>query len=164
MAEASTIDNMVSLFLHHLQDRKEKGSCPLYSTEDGGILQITVMLDRQMYTTYEPFAYLVTLFYIFVLQDTYNIIFSATALQFIFLLDDVLKERYIQAFPPVIEVYMALNNEDPPPYTTQVLQKRPVSTFWHKVFSFFDEYSLFFNHVWLSISLLTIVFIPICKP
>lgn len=69
MAEASTIDktlacavaviffsNMVSLFLHHLQDRKEKGNCPLYSTEDGGILQITVMLDQQMYYTYEPFA------------------------------------------------------------------------------------------------------------
>jgi len=177
MSEASSIDkslawavavifftNMVFLFLHNLQDKKEKDNCPLNSTENGGILQITVMLDRQMYTTYEPFAYLVTLFYIFVQQDTYNIIFSATSLQFLFLLDDVLKERYIQAFPPVIEVYMALNNEDPPPYTTQVLQKRPVSTIWHKVFSFFDENSLSFIHFWLSISLITIFFIPICKP
>ena len=40
----------------------------------------TKICDQFMYIVYEPLAYLVNLWYIFLQLDTYNIAFSATAL------------------------------------------------------------------------------------
>ena len=75
-------------------------------TQTGGIIMYTKICDRFMSFVYEPLAYLVNLWYVFLQPDTYTIVFSATALQFILDLDDLFKAMFINIFPPKVDYYI----------------------------------------------------------
>jgi hypothetical protein len=83
-------------------------------TQTGGIIMYTKICDRFMHFVYEPLTYLVNLWYVFLQPDNYNIVFSATALQLILDLDYLFKAMFINIFPPKVDYYMALNNEENP--------------------------------------------------
>jgi hypothetical protein len=64
-----------------------------------------------MFLVYEPVVYLINLWIIFLEPDTYSIVFSALAMEFILDLDDFFKAMFIKIFPPNINVYIECNNE-----------------------------------------------------
>ena len=103
-------------------------------TQTGGIIMYTKICDRFMHFVYEPLAYLVNLWYVFLQPDTYTIVFSATALQFILDLDDLFKAMFINIFPPNFDYYMALNNEE----NSSGLPKRQVKKGFLPYFHFLE--------------------------
>ena len=113
----------------------------------------TKICDRFMSFVYEPLAYLVNLWYVFLQPDTYTIVFSATALQFILDLDDLFKAMFINIFPPNVDYYMALNNEE----NSSGLPKRQVKKGLKLVF-----FSV--NLVCCVVAGFGIFYLPICKP
>ena len=129
-------------------------------TQTGGIIMYTKICDRFMSFVYEPLAYLVNLWYVFLQPDTYTIVFSATALQFILDLDDLFKAMFINIFPPNFDYYMALNNEE----NSSGLPKRQVKKGFLPYFHFLELVFFSVNLVCCVVAGIGIFYLPIFKP
>ena len=128
---------------------------PLTVTDNGGILQTTVICDRFMYLVYEPGVYLINLWIIFLEPDTISIVFRALAMEFILLVDDQFKEILTKVFPPNVDMYMDLNNEN---------GMSPISRNVHAIFWSLGRLCYLFCICCCFLAAFGIWYLPWCKP
>ena len=127
----------------------------LTTTSAGGILLRTVICDRFMFFVYEPFVYLINLWIIFLEPDTYSIVFSALAMEFILDLDDLFKAMFFKIFPPDIDKYRERNDD----ISEGAPRKRMYQLFW-----VLEYFWIFLCICCCLVAFFGIGYLPACKP
>ena len=131
---------------------------PLSTNHNGGILQHTVSLDRIFFFVHVPIVYLINLFHIFFIElDSYTIIINALALQIISELNVWLKLEFIENFPPDLDQYRRVNNENQ--------NRETVVNQWCHQFFNLTSYMNFKVMLFSSfVALICTIYFPLCKP